>query len=347
MASSAVNESHDDQAYMRISSVETHLWVLLGGAILLLGTVGNILVVLVIARRKVLRLSTNGMYLMCLALADLLVLYTGLLRHWILHLTDVNIRNTSDASCKVHLCLTYFATQLASWVLINLTMERVVAVFLPHRAKVIFTQPRAAVGLVITTVLVAVVNIPYLWVFRLVEHNDSHSINETTENLICDADPHLLQVSDALDWVHFAVASAVPFAIMAAANVAMAIEVFYKKRNQPGMILHRASGKFGNPTCLLLTVTTTFIVCTAPYSIYLSLINNQELIENAGSKEETARLFLLGTCLTLLGYTNNSINFILYCLMGTRFRRECVNLFTKRKVIPWVDSDGKTVVTAT
>lgn len=325
--------------------IETCLWVFIGSAIFISGMVGNGLVMLVIAVRKRVQSTTNGLHLMCLAIADLLVLCTGMLRHLIVQMSDYNIRDHSQAACKIHLYLTYFATEMASWVLVHLTVERVAAVFIAHRVRVIFTQTRAGIALAINTVIIVALNVPYLWSFTLMEPKELgffySSDDDAEPKLSCDNSSKWQAMSNVLDWVHFAVKSAIPWSIMAAANAAIIVKIFRDRKQKRTWILRRSSGQYSNPTWLLLAMTTTFLVTTAPYSIYISLVNNMQLIEKASGQTEQARIYLLGSCFALLYYINNAINFVLYCLMGSRFRRELMAVFHRNRVSPSRDAESR------
>ena len=59
--------------------------------LLLVGTVGNVLSILVMSRRS-LRGSQASLYLIVLAVSDIMALYTGLLRHFLHKVFDLDIR---------------------------------------------------------------------------------------------------------------------------------------------------------------------------------------------------------------------------------------------------------------
>ncbi|XP_076449342.1 uncharacterized protein LOC143285800 isoform X2 [Babylonia areolata] len=81
------------------------------------------------------RKSNVSVYLMVVAVADLLALYTGLLRHVILAATGTDVREYSEAACKTHTTVVYFALDLSAWLLAALSVERCASVRWPHRVK--------------------------------------------------------------------------------------------------------------------------------------------------------------------------------------------------------------------
>ena len=66
-------------AVLRMRKIEQQLWRIGAPMVIFLGTLGNVLSGVVMSR-KCMRRSVTGFYLLVLAFADTLVLYTGLLR---------------------------------------------------------------------------------------------------------------------------------------------------------------------------------------------------------------------------------------------------------------------------
>ncbi|ELT94869.1 hypothetical protein CAPTEDRAFT_205371 [Capitella teleta] len=322
-----MQEASDSVVLLNMERVDSGLWVFVGTFILILGTGGNILVLVVVCCRPETKHRTNSFHLTCLATVDLSVLYIGMLRYLIIHLIDFDIREYSIAACKIHLYLTYVSTELSAWVLIQLTLERLAAVFLVHRVHLVFTLTRARIALSITSVAILLINTPYLLTFTLMSANNS---------TVCDIDKQWDTLSDIFDWVHLAISSAVPFTIMAFANTAIICRLYRERRRANP---RKSSGRSGDPTCLLLTVTSTFIFTTAPCAIYIGLVNNRELFETVRSPEELSRLHVMGTSFALLSYTNNAINFLSYCLMGSSFRTDLIKIIKKKRIHPAVTQE--------
>ena len=73
------------------SKTAVALWKYGSPILIITGTVCNILVLCVMLQKKQ-RGTVSGLYLSVLAIVDLMCLYTGLLRHWITHTFNVDIR---------------------------------------------------------------------------------------------------------------------------------------------------------------------------------------------------------------------------------------------------------------
>ena len=98
--------------------------------LLLLGSVGNVLS-LVILTRPAMRKYSAYVYLAVLAAADTLVLYVGLMRLWLGQLTGHDLLDASDWTCRLVTVVAYTVSDYSGWLIIAVTLERYVAVCHP------------------------------------------------------------------------------------------------------------------------------------------------------------------------------------------------------------------------
>ena len=102
------------------------VWTIGSPIILIIGTIGNIMSIIIFSRKRMRK--RTSMYFIVLGKADLLSLL-GLLRYYIRELTDVDIRNTSEIACKLHILLAYCMRQYTAWILVTVTLERFISVW--------------------------------------------------------------------------------------------------------------------------------------------------------------------------------------------------------------------------
>ncbi|KAH3709263.1 hypothetical protein DPMN_068725 [Dreissena polymorpha] len=86
--------------------------------------------------------------------------------------------------------------------------------------------------------------------------------------------------------------------------------------------------KKSSKTAILFTLSIVFLVTTSPVSIYL--IGEAYWIKDADDAS-MAKLGFWWAVVNMLMYTKNSINFLLYCLSGTKFRKELFRLINWKK----------------
>ena len=77
---------------------------------------------------------------------------------------------------------------------------------------------------------------------------------------------------------------------------------------------------------LLLFFSFIFLLTTSPIVIYL--VGYDSFTEGASAKK-WAQIELAWAVVNLLAYSNNALNFMLYCVSGPRFRRELFGLFRR------------------
>ena len=126
--------------------VAVTLWQVSPPVILLLGTFGNCMTLVIL--RTMPRGGSSGsmsLFFAALAVSDLALLYTGLLRQWLYRTFMLDVRELHDVICKIHVFVVYLSRMTSAWFLVAMTMQRVVSVMLPHRVGLLSTRRKAQV----------------------------------------------------------------------------------------------------------------------------------------------------------------------------------------------------------
>lgn len=144
-------------------------------AIVLTGSVGNILSVLVFFKTKLRKLSSSY-YLAALGISDTCFLLLSLVG-W-LSFIDINL--TQDFTCCMLMTfLSGVCSFLSVWFVVAFTVERFIAVLYPLKRQTMCTVRRAKMVLCGLTVAGVIINTPLIYLADVV-HNDN--VNTT----ICD-----------------------------------------------------------------------------------------------------------------------------------------------------------------
>ena len=144
--------------------IKNTLWVIVSPIILGVGTTGNVLIIVVLTRKRM-RMMASAMTLIILAVSDLMVLHLGLLRRLINVLADVDIRDFSQAVCKTHVFLVYFCRHFSAWLLVAVAVERFISVWFPFRANQICSKRNVAVAVAAIAIGLVGINSHYFWTF--------------------------------------------------------------------------------------------------------------------------------------------------------------------------------------
>ncbi len=300
------------------------------GPIIIFGTLGNLLT-LVVLRSKLFCRMPSCFILSALALADIAVLNTGLMRHWIFALTDykLDIRNLNVVSCKLHVFLTYFTIHVSAWTLVLLTLERLFSVAFPFRAKTMQGKVRLTVRLIWMAifVLLAGTNSHIFFTVDFRYHNITEGYPPCHHHDYKD----LWKTNGIWPIVDILVSTIVPAIVIFVSNI---LVIWYKGRlmrdNSTNSGLRVHTGDDSNSTsvtCMLIGISLLFLLTTTPYGIFSLGVKYWP----SETPQDRFNKRLTFSVLFLLVYCNSSLNFVMYCLSGVRFRRALMAVVCRRQ----------------
>ncbi|CAH1799046.1 unnamed protein product [Owenia fusiformis] len=263
--------------------------------ILILGTIGNALSIAVFRRRKF-RTSITHVYLITLAVVDTFGLWVGVFPYGLQAISHVTLMNTWV--CPILMFLGFFSVQLSAWTLVLVTSERLLAVFAPLKAKVIFNVKWAVVILVSVFAVLLGLNLHILWNYKL--RVDVY--NET------DCSGPSEDYMSMHGWLDGITTSYLPSFLMLSANIAIIAKMLSRKKSGLGN-----SNQIASMTIILLLCNFSFICLNFPFSVCFKQWNETGELHKA--------------IVIMLAHSNQAINFLLYCASGKIFRDEMKKMF--------------------
>ncbi|CAL1528419.1 unnamed protein product [Lymnaea stagnalis] len=327
---SDLNTIEQDVANQTEYKVAKLVWQVCPVVLFLFGTFGNVLILFMM---RTLRLGRTSMhiYLRALAISDLCVLYTGLLRWWIRWTFDIDLRDKHNFLCKAHTWLVYVAIYVSAWLLVVMTLERACSTCVPHRVGSFCTKRRAFMVIVFIVLSQVLMQGHFLVGLALVDNgsNATHCSSVTA-----DYDIFAHKVYPIIDMV---LLSLVPFLFVILGNAVIVWKTFLSLKTAAELNL--TSGKnallrrrrASSMTVILLGLSAIFLLTTSPTCVY-------NIWEQAGGAKEAkttpqkyARAELAWAVVNIAMYCNNTFNFYLYCLSGRKFRNEMRRQFSRRR----------------
>lgn len=300
--------------------------------LIIFGSFGNLLS-FVILRKRNLRRYSSYFYLCVLSLADILVLYVGLLRLWIGELTGRDLRDQHDWLCKLTSVTGYTISDYSVWLIIAVTAERYLVVCRPLRAHHMCNTSRAWKVFICLLVAMLLVNIHFLWTVQIVyyKHNDEYIPQ------CAGADGFRFMIDKVWPWVDACIYSLVPFVVILVLNILIVRQIVRARRTRRA--LQQSTNSYGgrSRTCsfdnnkltvMLLAISFSFLITTLPNNV--SLIASIFWSTSGADLTTVTRYKLVRTITELLMYVNHSMNFYLYCATGQKFREQLALLFCKR-----------------
>ena len=239
-------------------------------------------------------------------------LWSGCFAAWFRDISRYRINPYVWLDCKFLLFFAPFSSQWSSCLLVVMCIEKFFALYFPLKTRSICTVSMAKrVTLVVTLILVAV-NLQSFFIF------------EPQVNAQGQKSCKLVRVPENYQMVYNQIEHTLhsfgPFSVMVLANGAIIYKFMQAScaRDQGGTeSTNQALSKSANRgTTMLVAISLAFIVLTGPVAITLAITND------FGP--------MLQAAIVLIRYVNHSINAVLYCMSGSRFRNALMKTFPFR-----------------
>ena len=286
--------------------------------IVLMGTVTNILNMIVFCHSKV-RNSSTSMFFSVLAFADLCYIYLDMFRIWIEWMDDIidPLTYISHAYCK---CVNYLAISsrdISNWMIVCITMERVIAIAGPLRAKRLCSVANTRILIVSVIIMVMLAHSHYVIYSKAVYCGGYFNKWQ------CWYNSENTKAALITSWWKSAF-SGISVVTVISLNISLVILLVKKKRNR----VHSNTNNFKDQTYrltrLVLGISVLFFICELPLSF-------MDIGLKTNPKPEPYFYIILHVTLVLAGI-NHSSNFFLYVWSGTLFRSHLVNILRCRGI---------------
>ena len=282
-------------------------------AILAVGLFGNIFA-LVVLQRGSMRTSGACFLLSALAVSDMGCLLTELLNNWVKEVTGskVNIRGYNIHTCRLHVFLTFLCHHLSPMTLMFLTVQRVICVYLPLKAKVICSRSKVIKMWLVIAILFA-------------GFNSMAFFTVTFDTRVSGINMNCFYNNDVIDWFNTTdsvLESYLPCSVIVLGNILIVVRVRKAQMKRLKQMATRSASKKVDGTeamtTMLVVVTTTFVLLTTPFYIWIN--GTHEWGTYADDPLLRAKSHFAYAVTYHLLELNFAVNFILYCIFGRRFR---------------------------
>ncbi|KAK8753491.1 hypothetical protein OTU49_004665 [Cherax quadricarinatus] len=194
---------------------------------------------------------------------------------------------------------------------VTVTLERYIAVCRPLRARSLCTYGRARVYVISVALFSVLYNLPRFWE---VSYQECYIRGEWLTVVVPSQlrqDPYYIEIY--IMWLYLIVMYLIPFLSLMVFNFFIYKEV--RAANHERQQLSRLQRKEIGLAVMLLVVVTVFFVC----NVLAFIINILELLD--------ITIDLLTMASNLLVTINSSVNFIIYCIFGQKFRKLFLKMF--------------------
>lgn len=289
-----------------VSSAANEFVLVFGMILLLLGSIGNFLTMLVIACYRSMRTSSRLLFF-SLAAFDQATLLVAETRYWMIAFSGWDLRTHSSAICKTHTFFTYVFMSQSRWLLTLISLERMFLTFFPLRSH-LFSRSK---HVLLAIAVIALLNCGKNSFYFSLELEERKCGNFTFGNSF------VFEVSDLI------LSCLLPFFITLTATLMVLWKVFRPKHQLAPRSFQQSesTARLKSTTAMLVGVVVLRFFFGLPGYIYTVLSQVKALAE-AGDQV----LLSLGTSLLTLTVMDNAANFFVYLLSARGFRRTFFDL---------------------
>ena len=243
------------------------------------------------------------------------VLWTGCFGTWVRHLTRRQVDPRIWTDCKLFYFLFYFGRHYSSMLLVMMSIEKCFAVYFPLKTKTVCTVRTAKwVTGIVGIILAGYNSIQFFDKYAyFIKAYGRHAC-------LFGLDLKIIQILDNVDSSLY---SFVPFIVMFITNFAIVLKFMGAKCGSNSTeSTNQALAKVATRgTAMVVTVSVTFLLLTAP-----TAVNMMHDFVKQPANDPLYRAFM-----NLTQYLNHSINGVLYCIVGRKFRSELLKLICRKQ----------------
>lgn len=295
--------------------------------LLFLGLPLNIISIIIVAYDYTTRLTTK-LLMIILSITDSLVIAIAVLRYWIFEIFKIDIRSFNITTCMVHPFLVGVVTDLAVGSLCFLAIERFIVVVFPQKSNQLINVNRILLGMLGFLSFTSLKNTA-TFVFLTIAPINSTNASVSRKCIQSSRFHEEFATFGKVDFISFSV---IPYVILFSTNIYIYIvlrkqHILLSKNKSSSALINdkkRRKRRPQNVMKILTGLTIIHVVTTLPGTIFTLLKSFFPSVHKSFSHDLRR---VLTASLALLVFTNNALNFFVYYLSSTVFRRNVVLLF--------------------
>ncbi|XP_052792017.1 C-C chemokine receptor type 5-like [Mya arenaria] len=286
---------------------------------LIFGLFGNILTILIMSS-KVFSGMTSRYILIALAISDTTLLLTQPFNKlFVRKMIGYDVRAISDVGCKAFFHIFKTGKMTSSWLIVILCFERFIAVVFPFKAKAIITIKSIMALIILDYLFIGIFNA--VWTFSSIvvdgvckpDITYAHTKEKYRDYLIAGSSFYSL----------------IPMIVMAIMTPVIVYRLLRQKkiRNRMskggGASAEKADADTLRISVMLIGVVVAYIAFVLP----ITVVHNLAFWKSVSVFDtNTLQFFLMREVAQILEQLNYAVNFVLYVLCSTKFRKRAMEI---------------------
>ena len=237
-------------------------------------------------------------YMSAIAASDTTVLVHQITT-WVL--LNFGLISANDWFCKLYICILHTLWAYLSYLIVFMTLDKLIAIVLPHKAALLCTAKRARITSVVIFVVIVVFFIPVLY---SAGHKPGMCARYAREGWYVTAYMYVSMIVNPV----------VPFVSITVMNSFILYTICKRKNTELGQssIAHKVESQL---TVMLVLICTTYLVLTFPFEF------RELYMYYVGYSRTPVAHFVFKVTFELM-MLNSGINFFLYLMSGRKFRND-------------------------
>ena len=302
-----VDKSEQDSDFVRISII----------VMFPLSLVGNGIAFIVLVFKKA-KMTSYNVYMIVIAVSDTMVI----VNHFIAYLGVSYFTVTLGVVfCKMSVAFQLFFSLNSNWVRIALTLERVIAVHLPFKARDILTKNKSWV------ICVAICAVMAIWVGVLPYQFELVNVGDLESGTVYECSHKVYENPSTMWIITHVLSGVVPFILISIANTLLLIGV---KSAQLKLRSSQSIDHFIQIARNVIAISVCYIVFSFPMNILNILLPYLDLSKYIEvSTKVITTVAILQNIATILFNVNFCINVGLYFYFNSLFRQYAKEVFDR------------------
>ncbi|XP_053378510.1 FMRFamide receptor-like [Mercenaria mercenaria] len=281
-------------------------WAIIG--LVLMSIAGNTMIIIVMSRKQN-RNSSTSTFFTALAVSDMSLAISVSFERWLHWTCNISLYGISPYLTTAKTILTYSNIQISSWLLLCITVERVLSIAMPLQIREICTKARAGVTLFILCFVITALNTVEFTCIVSVQFDKTFGIIwirkvDNGETIIA--------------WMDFINSFFIPITVIIVGSVYIVVHLLRISIQKQAS----KNGRNRSVTMTLLAANIVFVLTMSPF-VLLHLI-----YPSLDGIDVSPYLFwTISELFMFLSDMNAALNFFVYVLSGSRFRSDVKQIF--------------------
>jgi hypothetical protein len=282
------------------------------------GTIFNSITFFIYTRKHMFK-SSAGFYFSILAVVETLALVFGSFKFTYNKMNNTDLISLSNFHCKFFTVLIYILNQFASWILVIISIDRLILIQYPYKFIGNKFEKIRKLFVVFLFIFILTINIQNLIYLKL----NVIIINNGTENLnSCNLDISSSYTDLSMNIIDLFMASLIPFTLMLTSGLFISKKVIESKKKLTNIEKLSVKKKY-KLVSTILARNFFFLILNLPISVMLIIQNyRNSLIETF----ENELIEFIITISNICVYINYSFSFFVNFIFNEIFRNMVINL---------------------